>query len=152
MNGFDSSKRQLVWQAWLKVKANKGSSGVDHRSQFMSLNKTLAKNLVQNLESVCHQVLISLPSARKQFTIPKKQGGFRILGVPTVRTIPLICQTVVKLACYEPMSWNLINFATAMTLTDIDLEISQPLEIRGGGCKEKMLEILIRLLEFDIST
>ncbi|MGH7261799.1 MAG: group II intron reverse transcriptase/maturase, partial [Nitrospiraceae bacterium] len=86
---YDISK-QAVWQAYLKVKANDGASGVDEQSieQFeQSLRGNLYK-LWNRLSSGSY-----FPPPVKLVEIPKKSGGVRPLGVPTVAD--RIAQTVV---------------------------------------------------------
>lgn len=93
---FDIPKA-LVWQAWLTVKANKGSAGVDQESIY-----DFEQDLVKNLYKIWNRMSSGtyFPPLVKAVPIPKKQGGFRTLGVPTVGD--RICQTVVKLV-FEPI-------------------------------------------------
>ena len=88
---FEISKRS-VWTAYKLVKANRGGAGID--------NETLAKfeaNLVNNLYRIWNRMSSGsyFPPPVKQVEIPKKQGGIRVLGVPTVSD--RIAQMVVKL-------------------------------------------------------
>ena len=77
---FDISKR-AVWQAWEKVKANKGAPGVDDVSigQF-------EKDLKNNLYRIWNRMSSGtyFPPAVRAVEIPKSGGGVRTLGVPTV--------------------------------------------------------------------
>lgn len=87
---FDISKRE-VWEAYLKVKANKGAAGVDGCSigEF-------EKDLRNNLYRVWNRMSSGsyFPPAVKAVEIPKSHGdGVRVLGVPTVAD--RIAQTVV---------------------------------------------------------
>ncbi len=89
--------KQLVWQAWLEVKSNQGSAGVD--------DQTLAvfeQDLKNNLYRIWNRMASGsyFPPAVKAAPIPKSSGGTRVLGVPTVSD--RVAQTVVKLAL-EPM-------------------------------------------------
>jgi RNA-directed DNA polymerase len=86
---FDISKR-LVWKAWLKVAANKGAAGIDGQS-IMQFERDLKNNLYRlwnRLSSGSY-----FPPAVRAVEIPKKVGGVRVLGVPTVAD--RIAQTVV---------------------------------------------------------
>ncbi len=74
------------------MKANRGAAGIDHESMAM-FERDLAPNLYRiwnRMSSGCY-----IPPAVKQIEIAKKNGGTRILGVPTVSD--RIAQMVVKL-------------------------------------------------------
>ena len=89
---FVISKR-LVWEAWLRVKANKGAAGVDEES----IQKFEA-NLSGSLYKVWNRMSSGsyIPPPVRAVEIPKKNGGSRILGVPTVAD--RVAQTVAYLA------------------------------------------------------
>lgn len=92
---FDIPK-VLVWEAYKQIKANKGGSGVDHES-LTEFDKKLSKNLYKiwnRLSSGSY-----FPPAVRGVEIPKKQGGVRLLGVPTVSD--RIAQMTIKLM-FEP--------------------------------------------------
>lgn len=84
--------KQLVWQAWLDVKANAGAAGIDKQSI-----QSFEKNVGQNLYKLWNRMSSGtyFPPAVKGVAIPKKSGGERMLGIPTVSD--RIAQTVVKL-------------------------------------------------------
>lgn len=86
---FDISKR-LVWEAYRKVAANKGAAGVDGESiqQFEADLKGNLYKLWNRMSSGSY-----FPPPVKSVEIPKKAGGVRVLGVPTVAD--RIAQTVV---------------------------------------------------------
>ncbi len=83
--------KQLVYQAYKSVKANKGSSGVDKETL-----EVFEQNLKGNLYKIWNRMSSGsyFPPPVKCVPIPKKLGGVRILGVPTVSD--RIAQTVVK--------------------------------------------------------
>ena len=92
--------KQLVVQAYELVKANAGAGGVDRQSLG-----DFAKNLKDNLYKIWNRLSAGcyFPPAVKAVAIPKKTGGKRILGVPTIGD--RLAQTVVKLMfepCVEP--------------------------------------------------
>jgi len=98
LNGksFAISKR-LVWEAWLKVKANKGAAGVDEQS-IAEFESDLSGNLYKlwnRLSSGSY-----MPPPVRAVEIPKRSGGSRVLGVPTVAD--RVAQTVVRLVL-EPV-------------------------------------------------
>jgi RNA-directed DNA polymerase len=89
--------KRLVWEAFQKVKANGGSAGVDQKS-IETFEGKLGDNLYKlwsRMESGSY-----FPPPVKAVPIPKKSGGTRILGVPTVAD--RVAQTVVKMVL-EPM-------------------------------------------------
>ena len=84
--------KRLVWEAWLKVKANKGAAGVDEQS-IAEFESDLSGNLYKlwnRLSSGSY-----MPPPVRSVEIPKRSGGSRVLGVPTVAD--RVAQTVVKL-------------------------------------------------------
>lgn len=96
---FNISK-QLFVQAFKLVKANAGAAGVDRQSLA-----DFETNLKDNLYKLWNRMSSGsyFPTAVKAVPIPKKSGGERILGVPTVAD--RIAQMVVKLLfepCVEP--------------------------------------------------
>ena len=86
---FDISKQE-VWDAWVKVRGNKGSSGVDGVSV-----EAFEKDLKNNLYKVWNRMSSGtyFPPDVKAVPIPKSGGGTRLLGVPTVAD--RVAQTVV---------------------------------------------------------
>jgi RNA-directed DNA polymerase len=87
---FAISKRQ-VWQAWKRVRANRGAAGIDQESI-----EGFEKNLSGKLYTIWNRMASGsyFPPPVKEVSIPKKGGGVRILGVPTVAD--RVAQTVVK--------------------------------------------------------
>lgn len=81
----------MVWQAFKEVRANKGSAGIDKMSwEYLEENKkTELYKLWNRLTSGSYY-----PNAVKQVAIPKKDGGVRKLGIPTI--LDRIAQQVVK--------------------------------------------------------
>ena len=88
---FDIPK-ELVWGAYLRVKANKGAAGVDGQSL-----EVFDERLKDNLYKLWNRLSSGsyFPSATRTVAIPKKGGGERMLGIPTVSD--RIAQMVVKL-------------------------------------------------------
>ena len=92
-----SIPKTLVWEAYQSVKANGGSAGVDLESIEMFESRR-SDNLYKLWNRLCSGSYF--PPPVKGVPIPKKSGGVRMLGVPTVAD--RIAQTVVKLVL-EPM-------------------------------------------------
>jgi RNA-directed DNA polymerase len=88
---FDISK-QAVWEAYQRVKANQGAAGVDSQSI-----EDFEGNLKKNLYKIWNRMSSGtyFPPPVRTVTIPKKDGGERLLGIPTVSD--RIAQTVVKM-------------------------------------------------------
>ncbi len=88
---FDISKRVVI-EAFQKVKANQGAAGVDGESI-----EEFEKDLKRNLYRIWNRMSSGsyFPPSVRAVQIPKKAGGSRILGVPTVSD--RIAQTVVKI-------------------------------------------------------
>jgi RNA-directed DNA polymerase len=97
---FDISKR-LVWEAYLRVKENKGAPGIDGCSI-----EDFEADLKNNLYLLWNRMSSGsyFPPPVKAVEIPKSHGGVRILGVPTVAD--RIAQTMVAMELerrVEPM-------------------------------------------------
>ena len=73
--------KALVWEAFQRVKANGGSAGVDNES-IEEFEKSLGDNLYKLWNRMGSGSY--LPPPVKAVPIPKKSGGTRVLGVPTV--------------------------------------------------------------------
>jgi RNA-directed DNA polymerase len=89
---FEISK-EVVYEAYLKVKANKGAPGVDEESI-----DEFERNLKGNLYKLWNRMSSGtyFPPPVRMVEIPKAGGrGVRVLGVPTVAD--RIAQTVVKM-------------------------------------------------------
>ena len=71
----------LVYQAWLRVKANKGSAGIDDQS-VTDFEANLGRNLYMLWNRMSSGSYFPPPVMRVE--IRKKDGGTRPLGVPTV--------------------------------------------------------------------
>ncbi len=93
---FEISKH-VVLEAWKRVKANKGAAGVD--SELIS---DFEENLKNNLYKIWNRMSSGnyFPPPVKTVSIPKKTGGERILGIPTVSD--RVAQMVAKIY-FEPL-------------------------------------------------
>ena len=87
---FAITKRQ-VYEAWKRVKANRGAAGIDEETLA-----TFEKNLSRNLYTIWNRMASGsyFPPPVKEVGIPKRSGGTRFLGVPTVGD--RVAQTVAK--------------------------------------------------------
>ena len=88
---FDIPKR-LIWNAWRLVRANQGAAGADEQSL-----KSFECDLKNNLYRIWNRMSSGsyFPPPVKEVLIPKKSGGERALGIPTVSD--RVAQAAVKL-------------------------------------------------------
>jgi RNA-directed DNA polymerase len=88
--------RLMVWEAWRRVRANKGAPGVDGQAieQFEA-------DLGGNLYKIWNRMSSGsyLPPPVRAVEIPKPHGGVRMLGVPTIAD--RVAQTVVAMHLEE---------------------------------------------------
>ena len=84
--------KQLVWEAYQRVKANRGAAGVDGQSLA-----AFEEDLKDKLYKVWNRMSSGsyFPPPVKLVEIPKDNGGKRRLGIPTVAD--RVAQTVVKM-------------------------------------------------------
>jgi len=92
-------QKEMIWLAWLQVKANGGSGGIDGKEfsdyeEVEERNKLLRGIHQELLEGTYH------PQAVRREYIDKPDGGKRPLGIPTIKD--RIVQTAVKLVL-EPI-------------------------------------------------
>ena len=93
---FCISKR-VVWEAYKRVKANRGCAGIDGES-IADFEGDLSSNLYKVWNRMSSGSYFPPPVRTEE--IPKGDGGRRVLGIPTVAD--RIAQTVVKIYL-EPM-------------------------------------------------
>lgn len=84
--------KHLVWEAYQRVRANDGAAGVDKQSI-----QDFEENLKDNLYKLWNRLSSGsyFPPPVRRVEIPKKDGGKRPLGIPTVAD--RVAQMVVKL-------------------------------------------------------
>ena len=89
--------KQVVMEAYKRVKANKGAAGIDDESL-----EAFGANWKNNLYKIWNRMSSGsyFPPPVKALEIPKKSGGKRILGVPTVAD--RVAQMVAKMY-FEPL-------------------------------------------------
>ncbi len=88
---FNIPKR-LVWEAFQRVRANGGGAGIDQES-IEGFERELGDNLYRLWNRMASGSYF--PPPVKAVPIPKRSGGTRLLGVPTVAD--RVAQTVVKM-------------------------------------------------------
>jgi len=81
----------LIWKAYKHVKANGGAAGVDQQT-IDQYEEHLGDNLYKLWNRMCSGSYF--PPPVRAVPIPKKTGGVRVLGVPTIAD--RVAQTVVK--------------------------------------------------------
>jgi len=100
--------RQMVWEAYQKVRSNQGGAGVDEVS-----NQEFDADRSKHLYKLWNRMASGsyFPPPVKEVEIPKKDGSIRKLGVPTISD--RVGQTVVKMfieprleAVFNPNSYG----------------------------------------------
>ena len=101
--------REIMNQAYQKVKANKGSAGIDEVS-VEELNQCIK----DNWKSIKKQIVSRTyrPQPVKRIKIPKPNGGTRNLGIPTVmdRVIQQAMVQIISPICEEHFSESSYGF------------------------------------------
>jgi len=74
--------KEMVWEAWKKVRSNRGAAGIDGESV-----SKFEENLGNNLYVLWNRMSSGsyFPPAVREVAIPKGKGRKRLLGIPTVR-------------------------------------------------------------------
>lgn len=87
-----SIAKRTVWEAYERVKSNRGAAGIDDETIAM-----FEQNLSKNLYKLWNRMSSGsyFPPPVRQVEIPKVSGGLRKLGIPTVSD--RIAQTAAKL-------------------------------------------------------
>jgi len=82
VKSFIISKRQ-VWEAYKRVKANRGGAGIDNQSIV-----DFEENISNNLYKIWNRMSSGsyFPPPVKRVEIPKGDGRMRPLGIPTVNS------------------------------------------------------------------
>jgi RNA-directed DNA polymerase len=79
---FNISKH-VVWEAYLRVKANQGAAGIDEQS-IADFERELKNNLYKIWNRMSSGSYF--PPPVRTVSIPKSNGGQRKLGIPMVRS------------------------------------------------------------------
>ena len=105
--------KRLVWEAYQRVRTNRGAAGVDG----VSLS-AFGKDLKGNLYKVWNRMSSGSyhPASVRLVEIPKEDGSMRPLGIPTIAD--RVAQTVVKMvlepeveAVFHPDSYRLSSWS-----------------------------------------
>jgi hypothetical protein len=99
--------KQVVWEAYQKVKANHGAAGVDGESLA-----AFEKDLKNNLYKIWNRMSSGsyFPPPVRVVEIPKASGGLRPLGIPMIRAYCTPYQKPwgsILAACAVPLSFDL---------------------------------------------
>jgi RNA-directed DNA polymerase len=120
--------KALIWEAWLRVKANQGAAGIDTET-IEQFERKLGDNLYLIWNRMCSGSYF--PPPVKAVPIPKKAGGVRILGIPTVAD--RVAQTAVKMWLEPHQSPHFSIVGTgAESAGFVGVSAQSGLEHRGG--------------------
>lgn len=100
---YDIPKR-VVYEAWFRVKKNKGSAGIDGVS-IEEFEKNLSKNLYKLWNRMSSGSYF--PQSVMRIEIPKSNGGSRPLGIPTV--YDRIAQEVVRKELEQELEMHFVE-------------------------------------------
>ena len=129
--------KKLVYDGYKAVKANAGAAGVDRQTL-----EQFEKDLMRNLYRVWNRMSSGsyFPPPVRAVPIPKKSGGQRILGVPTVadRVAQMVVKQIVE-RTLEPI------FMTDSNGYRPDKSALDALELTSRECRQHDW-----VLEFDI--
>ncbi|CAM4053961.1 hypothetical protein L1N85_19830 [Paenibacillus alkaliterrae] len=90
-------REDLLWEAWRRVKANRGSGGIDGITIDQIANEYGEMRFVQEVrEQLISGSYHPLPARRKE--IPKGDGKFRPLGIPAIRdrVVQMVTKMVIE--------------------------------------------------------
>ena len=118
-----------LFEAWAKVKANKGCAGVDGESI-----EDFEQNLMKNLEKLRKEVLSGNyhPRPLLKVEIPKKTGGKRALSIPTVRDRILQSATAIALTPIFEAEFEDCSFAYRKNRS-VDMAVARIERLRDEG-------------------
>jgi RNA-directed DNA polymerase len=92
------SRDDILWEAWRRVRANRGTAGVDALT-IAAVEAYGEERMIAQLQS-CLRAGIYHPAPVRRVEIPKPDGSKRPLGIPTVTD--RVCQQAAKLVL-EPL-------------------------------------------------
>lgn len=86
----------ILWRAWLEVKANAGAAGIDGQT-FENIEESGIENFLHTIETELRENRYRPRPARRVF-IPKADGSKRPLGIPTIkdRVVQQACRIVIE--------------------------------------------------------
>ena len=108
--------KRLVWEAYQRVKANRGAAGIDGQS-IEEFDRDQSRNLYRIWNRMSSGSYF--PPVVRAVAIPKRDGGERVLGIPTVAdrvaqmVVKMYLETEVELI-FHPDSYGYITGRSAL--------------------------------------
>jgi len=103
------TRSDVLWEAWLRVKANRGAAGIDQQT-LADIEETGEARFILELQQQLQRSRYR-PQPVKRVLIPKADGRQRPLGIPTIRdrvvqmATKLVIEPVFE-ADFEPCSYG----------------------------------------------
>lgn len=76
-------RRDILWEAWRRVRANGGAAGVDEQT-LADIEKQGESEFIEEFYHMLKEGIYHPSPVRRKY-IPKKDGKQRPLGIPTIR-------------------------------------------------------------------
>jgi retron-type reverse transcriptase len=104
-------RSDVLWEAWKRVKANRGAAGVDAQT-IADVEQHGVEQFLAELGSALRAGTYQASAVRRQY-IPKADGKKRPLGIPTVRD--RVAQMAAKLVLEPVFEADFVSVSSLTT-------------------------------------